>query len=89
MIAFLGTFRRLFFLALGPKRIVLSKNALLKKENSIVLRRAGKKRVHFNTTRSGEQQQIPIPGEPGKTGGAVGMSAVLGGLHRYYYRQAA
>ena len=48
MIAFLGTFRRLFFLALGPKRIVLSKNALLKKENGIVLRRAGKKRVHFN-----------------------------------------
>ena len=37
----------------------------------------------------GIQQQIPKPGEPGKTGGAVCMSPVLGGLHHHYYRQAA
>jgi hypothetical protein len=48
MIAFLAAFLRLFFLALGSKRNVLSKNALLKKGNDILLRRVGKKRVHFN-----------------------------------------
>jgi hypothetical protein len=48
MIAFLATFLRLFFLALGSKRNVLSKNALLKKENEILLRRLGKKRVQFD-----------------------------------------
>jgi putative transposase len=47
MIAFLATFLRLFFLVLGSKRNVLSKNALLKKENEILLRRLGKKRVQF------------------------------------------
>ncbi len=36
----------------------------------------------------GLQQQIPNPGEPEKTGGAVCRSAVLGGLHHHYYRQA-
>jgi len=39
--------------------------------------------------RRGIQQQIPKPGEPGKAGGAVRKSAVLGGLHHHYYRQAA
>jgi hypothetical protein len=34
-------------------------------------------------------QQIPKLGEPEKTGGAVRKSAVLGGLHYHYYRQAA
>ena len=37
----------------------------------------------------GIQQQIPKPGEPEKTGGAVRKSAVLGGLHHHYYSQAA
>jgi hypothetical protein len=37
----------------------------------------------------GIQQQIPKPGQPGKAGGAVRKSAVLGGLHHHYYRQAA
>jgi len=37
----------------------------------------------------GIRQQIPKPGEPEKTGGAVCMSPVLGGLHHHYYRQAA
>ena len=37
----------------------------------------------------GIQQQIPKTGEPGKTGGAVRKSPVLGGLHHHYYRQAA
>jgi hypothetical protein len=48
MIAFFATFLRLFFLALGSKRNVLSKNALLKKENEVLLRRLGKKRVQFD-----------------------------------------
>jgi len=48
MIAFLATFLRLFFHAFRSKRIILSENALLKKENDILLRRVGKQRVHFN-----------------------------------------
>jgi hypothetical protein len=47
MIAFLAAFLRLFFLAVGSKRNVLSKNAMLKKENEILLRRLGKRRVRF------------------------------------------
>ena len=45
----------------------------------------------YNSQRphQGIQQQIPKPGEPEKTGGAVCRSAVLGGLHHHYYRQAA
>jgi hypothetical protein len=39
MIAFLAAFLRLFFLALGSKRDVLTRNVLLKKENEILLRR--------------------------------------------------
>ena len=41
MIAFLASFLRLSFLALGSRRNVLSKKALLKKENDILLRRVG------------------------------------------------
>lgn len=37
----------------------------------------------------GIQQQIPKPDEPEKIGGAVRKSAVLGGLHHHYCRQAA
>jgi hypothetical protein len=33
-------------------------------------------------------EQIPKPGEPGKTGGAVCKNAVLGGLHHHYDRRA-
>ena len=45
----------------------------------------------YNSQRphQGLQQQIPNPGEPKKIGGAVCRSAVLGGLHHHYYRQAA
>ena len=45
----------------------------------------------YNSQRphQGIQQQIPKPGESEKTGGAVRNSAVLGGLHHHYYRQAA
>jgi hypothetical protein len=48
MIAFLATLLRFILHALGSKRDVLSKNALLKKENEILLRRLGKKRVQFD-----------------------------------------
>jgi hypothetical protein len=48
MIAFFGTLRRFFLKAFRSKGIILSENALLKKENEILLRRVGKKRVHFN-----------------------------------------
>jgi transposase InsO family protein len=37
----------------------------------------------------GIQQQIPKTGEPGRAEDAVRKSAVLGGLHHHYYRQAA
>jgi hypothetical protein len=47
MIAFLAAFLRLFFLALGSKRDVLTRNVLLKKENEILLWRLGKRRVQF------------------------------------------
>jgi len=45
----------------------------------------------YNSQRphQGLQQQIPNPGEPEKTGDAVCRSAILGGLHHHYYRQAA
>jgi hypothetical protein len=43
MIAFLAAFLRLFFLALGSKRVVLSRNARLEKEDEILLRRLGKR----------------------------------------------
>ncbi len=126
MIIFLATLIRFFLRAFRSKGIILFENALLKKENDILLRRVGKQRVHFNiydkwngflrTVRrealdnflltgknqvqrileeyvafyngqrphQGIQQQIPKPGEPGKTGYAVRKSAVLGGLHHHY-----
>ncbi len=37
----------------------------------------------------GIQQRIPRAGEREKTGAPVCRSAVLGGLHHHYYRQAA
>ena len=48
MISFLAILLRLFFQIFRSKRILLSENALLKKGNDILLRRVGKKRVHFN-----------------------------------------
>jgi len=39
---------RIFFQIFRLKRIILSENALLKKENEILLWRVGKKRVHFD-----------------------------------------
>jgi len=49
MITFFGTLIRVFLHAFRSKRTILSENALLKKENDILLRRVGKKRVHFNS----------------------------------------
>jgi len=45
----------------------------------------------YNSQRphQGIQQEIPKPGAPEKIGGPVRKSAVLGGLHHHYYRQAA
>jgi len=48
MIAFFATLLRLFFQACRSIRNVLSENALLKKENEILTRKKGKKRVHFD-----------------------------------------
>ena len=48
MIAFFTTLLRLFLQAFRSKRNILSENALLKKENEILVRRLGKKRVHFD-----------------------------------------
>jgi hypothetical protein len=48
MITFFGALFRLIFQILRSQRTILSENALLKKENEILLRRVGKKRVHFN-----------------------------------------
>ncbi len=99
MIIFLATMPRFFLRAFRSKRIILSENAVLKKENDILLQRVRKNRVQFDThdklffngqrPHQGNEQQIPKPGEPDKTGGAVCMSPVLGGLHHNYYRQAA
>jgi hypothetical protein len=45
----------------------------------------------YNSQRphQGIQQQVPKPGEPETKDGAVCRSAVLGGLHHHYFRQAA
>ncbi len=47
MIAFFAALLRLFLRSFRSKGNVLTENALLKKENEILLRRVGKKRVHF------------------------------------------
>ncbi len=47
MVAFFAFLLRLFFHAFRSKKTVLSENALLKKENEILLRRIGKKKVYF------------------------------------------
>ena len=48
MIPFFTTVLRLFLQAFRSKRNILTENALLKKENEILARKMGKKRVHFN-----------------------------------------
>ncbi len=48
MISCLATLPRLFFQIFRSKATILSENAMLKKENDILLRRVGKKRVHFS-----------------------------------------
>ena len=47
--------------------------------------------VFYNTQRphQGIQQQIPKPGDAQRTAGPIRQSAVLGGLHHHYFRQAA
>jgi len=47
MIAFFATLLRFFLQAFRSKRNILIENALLKKENEILLRKMGKKKVHF------------------------------------------
>ena len=48
MISLLAILLRLFFQIFRSKRTILSENALLKKENEILTRKMGKKRVHFD-----------------------------------------
>ncbi len=48
MIRFLAILLRLFFQIFRSKGTILSENALLTKENDILLRRVGRKQVHFN-----------------------------------------
>ena len=47
MVAFFSTLLRLFFQVFRSRRTILSEIALLKKENEILLRKMGKKKVHF------------------------------------------
>ena len=48
MIAFLATLLRFILHAFRSKRNILTANALLQKENEILARKMGKKRVHFD-----------------------------------------
>jgi len=48
MIAFLATLLRFILHAFRSKRNILTENALLKKENEILARKMGRKRVHFD-----------------------------------------
>jgi hypothetical protein len=48
MIAFFASLLRFFLQAFRSKKNILTENALLKKENEILVRRMGKKRVHFD-----------------------------------------
>ena len=47
MVAFFASLLRIFLQAFRSKRTIVSENALLRKENEILLRRVGKKRVQF------------------------------------------
>jgi hypothetical protein len=48
MIRFFATLLRMFFQAFRSKGKILPENVLLKKENEILLRKAGEKRIHFS-----------------------------------------
>ena len=48
MVLFLASLLRLFLRAFSSKGAILSENAVLKKENEILLRRAGKKKARFS-----------------------------------------
>ena len=50
MVLFLASLLRFFLRASSSKAAILSENAVLKKENEILLREVGKKRVHFPTS---------------------------------------
>jgi len=108
MVPFLASLLRCFLNAFSSRRTILSEKAVLMKENEILLRRIGRKRVHFtfydrfffvvlnqaadfNRQRlhQGIQQQTPKPSEAERTRGPIRKSAVLGGLHHHYSRQAA
>jgi transposase InsO family protein len=66
-------------------------------DNSLLIGKSQVERIlevyvaFYNSQRphQGIQQQIPKPGEPERMRGPVRKSAVLGGLHHHYYRQAA
>jgi hypothetical protein len=49
MVAFFSTLLRLFFQVFRSRRTILSEIALLKKENEILLRKMGKKKVHCSS----------------------------------------
>jgi hypothetical protein len=48
MVAFFSILLRLFFHVFRSKRTIISEIILLKKENEILLRRLGKRRVQFD-----------------------------------------
>ena len=47
MVPFLASLLRFLVNVFSSKMTILSENAVLKKENEILLRKTGKKRVHF------------------------------------------
>jgi hypothetical protein len=48
MVLLLASLLRFFLYAFSSSKTLLSENAVLKKENDILLRKVGKKRVHFS-----------------------------------------
>jgi len=85
MVLFFASLLRIFLQVFRSQRTIVSENALLRKENEILLRRVGKRRVQF----SFHDKQIPNPVETQNMRGPVCRSAILGGLHHHYYRRAA
>ena len=48
MVLFLASLLRFFLNVFSSRQIILSENAVLQKKNEILLRKVGKKRVHFS-----------------------------------------
>jgi hypothetical protein len=48
MVPFLASLLRFFLNVFSSRKTILSENAVLTKENEILLRRVGRKRVHFS-----------------------------------------